>query len=101
MFVPIIENNQKEELNIYFEKYLEDLKHCDLIVLGCTHYPLIKEELSKYLNIKLLDMSECIDNMTNEGESKVELYFSKLDDNIINNVKNILNANDYLKKNFY
>ena len=101
MFVPIIENNQKEELNIYFEKYLDDLKYCDLIVLGCTHYPLIKEELSKYLNIKLLDMSECIDNMTNEGESKVELYFSKLDDNIINNVKNILNANDYLIKNFY
>lgn len=101
MFVPIIENNQKEELNIYFKKYLDDLKYCDLIVLGCTHYPLIKKDLSKYLNIKLLDMSECIDNMTNEGESKVELYFSKLDDNIINNVKNILNANDYLIKNFY
>lgn len=101
MFVPIIENNQKEELNKYFEEYLTDLKNCDLIVLGCTHYPLIKEELSKYLNIKLLDMSECIDNMTNEGESKIELYFSKLDDNIINNVKNILNANDYLIKNFY
>ena len=101
MFVPIIENNQKEELNIYFKKYLDDLKYCDLIVLGCTHFPLIKEELSKYLNIKLLDMSECIDNMNNEGESKVELYFSKLDDNIINNVKNILNANDYLIKNFY
>ena len=101
MFVPLIENNKIYELNNYFKEYLEDLKDCDLIVLGCTHYPLIKEELSKYLNIKLLDMSECIDNMTNEGESKVELYFSKLDDNIINNVKNILNANDYLIKNFY
>lgn len=101
MFVPIIENNKIYELNNYFKEYLEDLKDCDLIVLGCTHYPLIKKEINQYLNIKLLDMSECIDNMTNEGESKVELYFSKLDDNIINNVKNILNANDYLIKNFY
>ena len=101
MFVPIIENNKKEELNKYFEEYLSDLKNCDLIVLGCTHYPLIKEELSQYLNIQVLDMSECINDITNEGKGKVELYFSILDDNIIKNVKNILNANDYLIKNFY
>ena len=101
MFVPIIENNKKEELNKYFEEYLADLKNCDLIVLGCTHYPLIKEELSQYLNIQVLDMSECINDITNEGKGKVELYFSILDDNIIKNVKNILNANDYLIKNFY
>jgi len=101
MFVPLIENNKKEELNNYFEEYLDSLKYCDLIVLGCTHYPLIKEEISKYLNIQLLDMSECINNITNVGQSKVELYFSALDDNIVSNVKNILKENDYLIKNFY
>lgn len=95
MFVPLIENNKKEELNIYFNEYLDDLKDSDLIVLGCTHYPLIKKEINVYLNIKLLDMSECIDNITNEGQSKVELYFSKLDDNVLNNVKNILDLEDY------
>ena len=101
MFVPLIENNKLDELNNYFKEYLEDLKECDLIVLGCTHYPLIKKEINEYLNIKLLDMSECIDNISNNGINKVELYFSKLDDNVINNVKNILKENDYLIKNFY
>lgn len=95
MFVPLIENNKIYELNNYFKEYLEDLKDSDLIVLGCTHYPLIKKEINQYLNIKLLDMSDCINNISNNDTSRVDLYFSKLDDNIINNVNNILNLKNY------
>ena len=95
MFVPFIENNKKEELNNYFKEYLNELKYCDLIVLGCTHYSLIKKEINEYLNIMLLDMSECIEDIPSDGMSRVELYFSKLDDNIINNVNNILDLEDY------
>lgn len=96
-FVPLIESNSLNELKNYFKTYLDDLKDSDLIVLGCTHYPIIKDYISKYFgnNIRLLDMSECIDDMPNEGISKVDLYFSKLDDDIINNIKKILNVEKY------
>lgn len=93
-FVPLIENNNLNELEKYFDEYLIDLKESDLIVLGCTHFPIIKNRIKKYLNksIKLLDMAECIDNISNEGIKKVDLYFSKLDENILNNINNIMNC---------
>ena len=93
MFVPLIENNRVDELNNYFHLYLNNLKDRDLIVLGCTHYPIIKNEINNYFNnnIKLLDMSECILDISNDGIRKVDLYFSYLDKNIINNINNIFN----------
>ena len=92
-FVPLIESNNLDELKNCFNTYLDNLKDCDLIVLGCTHYPIIKYEISKYLNnnIKLLDMSECISDISNDGIKKVDLYFSKLDGKIISNVNYIIN----------
>lgn len=92
-FVPLIENNRINELKDYFAIYLNNLTDRELVVLGCTHYPLIKNEISNYLgtNIKLLDMSECIENISNEGIKKVDLYFSKLDDTMINNINIVIN----------
>lgn len=92
--VPLIENNNLNKLRNYFNVYLNDLTDRDIIVLGCTHYPLIKDKISKYLgnNIKLLDMSECIENISNEGIKKVDMYFSKLDDKLINNINIIINS---------
>ena len=95
MFVPLIENNKHEDLKPYIDAYLNNLKDRDLIVLGCTHYPLICEEIIEYLNIKLLDMSECITDITNIGVSKIELYFSKLDDKINENINKILKDKVY------
>lgn len=95
MFVPIIESNNLTELQKYLDAYLNVLKDRDIIVLGCTHYPIIKDEINKYLNnnIKLLDMSECISDITNEGKTSIELYFSELEDKLIDNVKIILQNN--------
>jgi len=92
-FVPIIENNSYNELDKYINEYLRELKDRDLIVLGCTHYPIIKDQIDKYLgeNIKLLDMGECLPQITNDGiNRKIELYFSKLDDKIIKNINSII-----------
>lgn len=95
VFVPLIESNNLSELEKFLDTYLNDLKDRELIVLGCTHYPIIKDEINKYLNnnIKLLDMAECIIDITNEGKASVELYFSKLDDKLIDNTKTILQNN--------
>ena len=91
-FVPIIESNNFDKLKDSFDEYLIDFNDLELIVLGCTHYPIIKKEIKKYLknNVELLDMAECINEISNNDISKIDLYFSKLDDNIINNIKKIL-----------
>ena len=95
MFVPLIESNNLCELEKYLDNYLNDIKDRDIIVLGCTHYPIIKDEINKYLNnnVRLLDMAECISNITNEGKASIELYFSELYDKLIDNIKIILQNN--------
>lgn len=100
MFVPIIESNNLSELENAFNTYLNDLNDRDIIVLGCTHYPLISNEINKYFdnNIKLLDMAECISDITNEGKSSVDLYFSMIDIKLLNNIDSILKENKYTLK---
>ena len=93
-FVPIIENNKQEDLTKTIDKYLKDYQNkIDILVLGCTHYPIIKEDINKYFNnqVKLLDMSELLlDKLDNDNKSSINIYYSKLNDTIINNTKKIL-----------
>ena len=94
-FVPIIENNNNKELPKVIDNYLKEYKDkIDILVLGCTHYPLIKDNLNKYLDnqIPLLDMSELLlDKLKDNNTSNINIYYSKLNNTIINNTKNILN----------
>ena len=91
MFVPLIENNKLDDLDKYLNEYLKDIKNSDLIVLGCTHYPIIKDRFKNYLgNKKILDMAECISIKEKNTKNKVDLYFSKLDSNVIKNIDLIL-----------
>lgn len=71
---------------------MNDLQYRELIVLGCTHYPLVKDYISENFNhnINILDMSECILIDGNNSYQKIDLYFSELNNNII---KNIIKAN--------
>ncbi|MBK5278539.1 MAG: glutamate racemase [Bacteroidia bacterium] len=78
LLVPMIEEgffNNKISHEI-LEKYLTDssLKTIDALILGCTHYPLIKNEISSFYshNITLLDSSEVVaqalkDYLTSNG----------------------------------
>ena len=46
----MIENNEIEELSIYLKEHLLPYKDkVSSVVLGCTHYPLIKKEISDVL----------------------------------------------------
>ena len=94
-FVPIIENNKEEFLYTTIDKYLKEYKDkIDVLVLGCTHYPIIKDNLNKYFNhkIELLDMStQLLDKLINDTSSSINIYYSKLNDTIINNTNKILN----------
>ena len=93
-FVPIIENNQIEEKKDMIIKELKLFNECDALVLGCTHYPLLKDIIENNLHIKTIDMGECLLNkllITNNSKNSIKLYFSKVDDNLISNVEKILN----------
>ena len=87
--VPLIESNNLSNIDNVLDEYLNLYKDkIDILVLGCTHYPLISKYLTRY-NFKVLDMAELI-NIGNSGNSKVNVYFSKVDNLLISNVKNIL-----------
>lgn len=96
-FVPIIESNNYDELDNYIDLYLNELRDRDLVVLGCTHYPIIRDKISNYLgsNIEILDMSECLPKIDNDGVRNIKLYFSELKENTINIINNILSFSDY------
>lgn len=97
-FVPIIENNKIDQISETIDFYLKDYKDkIELLVLGCTHYPIIKDDINKYLEnkVELLDMSIPLLSKIKEGnQSNLTIYYSKLNETIISNTKKILNINN-------
>lgn len=57
LFVPIVEEGwaNTEVAELTAKKYLQDLQdsHIDSLVLGCTHYPLLKKTINKVLDNKI------------------------------------------------
>ena len=68
MWVPLIENNfHKTEGADFFVKYhidnvLQKNKNIDAIILGCTHYPILIDKITKYLpkNIKIITQGDIV-----------------------------------------
>ena len=94
--VPIIENNLVNEKKDEIESVISCFKDYDILVLGCTHYPLIKS-ICHELGINTLDMGEVLSNeinLSNNSKYSCELYFSLISVNLITNINNILKT-DY------
>ena len=95
--VPLIENNYLDSIESVLKEYLEDyLDKLDALVLGCTHYPIISKYIKNILpeHIDIIDMSDLIE-IPDNGNGEVAIYFSKLNDTIINNTKRILENKEY------
>ena len=68
MWVPLIENNEHNSsgADFFIQKNIDQLlaknNKIDTILLACTHYPLIKDKLIKYLpsGIKILSQGEIV-----------------------------------------
>nr|MBP8033299.1 aspartate/glutamate racemase family protein [Bacteroidia bacterium] len=68
MWVPLIENNELDGIgaNYFVEKHVQHLfsqsKNIDTIILGCTHYPLLKSLIEKHLpqGVKLLTQGHIV-----------------------------------------
>jgi glutamate racemase len=68
MLVPMIEEGFifDDISNAIIRNYLsrDELGHIDALILGCTHYPIIRNQISKYYNFKvdIIDSSRLVAN---------------------------------------
>jgi len=92
LLVPYIEGDKSIDINSVLNEYLSNIKDFDAIILGCTHYPLLENEIKKITNSKLINMGTILCDSLNIIDSieKVNLYFSKYDNNLIEKVNNII-----------
>ena len=66
LFVPLVEENYHSGpvVQQVIADYLSEIKKtdCDTLILGCTHYPLLKKEIQNYLgqNIQLVDSTQIL-----------------------------------------
>lgn len=80
LFVPLAEEGWSDDpiTNLIAYRYLEPLRaaQVDTAILGCTHYPLLKNSIQKALGAKvqLIDSGEAI-------SKQIENYFSHLNQN--------------------
>lgn len=78
MLVPLIEEGENKLAQVFIKKYLEPFKNkkIEAIVLGCTHYPMLKKEIKieakKILgrNVKLISQDEIV-------PAKLKNYFDR------------------------
>lgn len=90
--VPLIENKD-ESIDNVIKEYINNIK-ADAIILGCTHYPIIKDKIRKIIgkNIDIIDMGEVLANRISLKDSvhRVELFFSEKTENLEENVREII-----------
>jgi glutamate racemase len=105
LFVPLVENGMFSEDNEITKKVVElylnyfDDKDIDTIILGCTHYPLLKDAISAYLGggVKIIDSGEQTaqlikamledEDLLGDGNGKCEFYVSDSVENFCDNAK--------------
>lgn len=63
LFVPLVEEGilEGEIAELVIDRYLKEIKESgiDTLILGCTHYPLLKKSIQQYMDgIKLVDSAE-------------------------------------------
>ncbi len=92
LFVPLVEEGilEGEIAEKIVEHYLSELKSSgiDTLILGCTHYPLLKTVIKEFLgDVEVIDSSEAVSQslkefIKNEGEGRAELFFTDLYQNL-------------------
>lgn len=100
-FVPMIESSKIDDLVI--KKYFDNINNIDSLVLGCTHYPILIDYFKKYLDnyVEIINMGKILVNninLSNDSNQEIKLYFSKIDDVLVNNINNILDISYTLEE---
>lgn len=105
-FVPLIEEGiiENEIMDLTIKYYMDDFvfkNKLDTIVLGCTHYPLIKKNIERiYPNLHIINPSQIIvsnienilcekDMLAEKSDFENVFYASDLSENFINMIDHI------------
>ena len=114
-FVPLIEEGivASDIMDLMIRYYMEDFileDRLDTIVLGCTHYPLIRPNIERlYPNLKIIDPSEEVvhriaeiiaknDMFAEDTEVENVFYASDLSENFLNMINRIFEETDITVK---
>ncbi|MDR1292619.1 MAG: glutamate racemase [Clostridiales Family XIII bacterium] len=112
IFVPLIEEGiiENEIMDLSIRRYLDDFTEAngiDTLVLGCTHYPLIKENISRlYPGLSIVDPStEVIKSIEGSlagyglfadgAEAGHVFYASDLSENFVNMIERIFKGSGF------
>ncbi len=92
LFVPLVEEGvlAGEIVDRVVDMYLRDLKEAgvDTLILGCTHYPLLKTSIQKFMEgVNIVDSSRSVaevlkEIIPNEGDGGLELFFTDRSQNL-------------------
>jgi glutamate racemase len=100
MLVPLIEEGfiNGKEIDLFIAKYFAGfVDNVDTLILGCTHYPIIKKEIDKYLQnkINLIDpavevVSQISTFMSYEPETVEKYYLTDVNARFLETAKMFL-----------
>ena len=85
LFVPLVENGHFDTpvARLVIEEYLEGIKkeNVDTLILGCTHYPLLKKAIGEYMGdeVTLIDAGAEVAKYLKKKFDKGGLHGSKTD----------------------
>jgi len=92
LFVPLVEERllEGEIAESIARMYLEEFRvmGIDTLILGCTHYPLLRKTIQRILpDVKVVDSSsavaaELVPFVEDKGEGRTELYFTDRSQNL-------------------
>ena len=101
LFVPLVEEGiiKGPIAESIIDYYLKELKESgvDTLILGCTHYPLLKPLIEEYMgeDVKVIDSAQAValeisQVVEREGSSSLELFFTDITPNLENLIELIL-----------
>lgn len=110
-FVPLIEEGiiKNDIMDLTIKYYIDDFinqNNIDTIVLGCTHYPLIKENLNRlYPDLNIINPSQIVikeikkilekkDMLAEDSNYESTFYASDLSENFLNMIDRIFDETD-------
>ena len=110
-FVPLIEEGivQNDIMDLTIQYYMDDFileNRIDTIVLGCTHYPLLKSNIKRmYPNLRIINPSEIVtgsiekiltkqDMLAKDSDVESTFYASDLSENFLNMIDRIFMDSD-------
>lgn len=97
LLATVIEKGNGEEIRAVVKHYVAKAKKSDVLVLGCTHYPIVRNLIEEYYPKRIVTLDEyLVDFFENcpESENSLLLEFTNINDKLKEQVKDILEKED-------